>query len=157
MVDTVIIEGGDEPEETASEVEAVEIEAEAEAETAETVADASVEIARIEAERDIVIAEIHAETEQARIEAVEEAVSGEQEESEWRRNIEANLSAMQETMLDLAERLGSLTPPPPMQPENLEAPSNPPSEVEVVQEAAEPEAAQTPDEPPKRARKSHWI
>lgn len=118
-----------------------------EVEAVEEVTDAAVQIAEIEAERDITIAAIQADVQTAAIEQRED-----EEDDQWRQNIEARQAELSEK-LDLL--LAMQSTPPPSQEQPPSQPENPASESpEVTPESLEADAA---PEPPKRPKKSRWI
>lgn len=118
---------------------------------AEPVTEAAVQIAQIEAERDITIAAIQADVTTTAIEAEAE----EQDESEWRQNIENRLAETNSRLEQVTEMLSTLG-----RSEQAEAnlPENPePASADPTPVNPEAEADQSAPEPPKRAKKSRWI
>lgn len=127
-------------------------------EVAEPYVEPSVEIAQIEADRDVTIAAIEADARTAEVEALADVAAASEDESEWRRNIEAQLMTTQaqlaqvsETLLTLAQSTQPEPQPPTSNPASGEG--DPPAAVVEV----EVEAAPAAPEPPKRPKRSRWI
>jgi hypothetical protein len=118
----------------------------------EAIAESATEIARIEAERDVAISEIHAETNREDIESRERIAAEQTELTEWQRNIEAQMTALQTENTELRSILTKLTP--------AEQPQANQSEtVEIEGSEAMPENQEVPAEQPRAKRKARfrWI
>jgi small-conductance mechanosensitive channel len=136
---TTVITTGDETPATQGEVLA--------AETAAVVA----EVAQIEADRDVAIAEIQAETQEAAIEAAAEIAEDQEENSEWRRNIEATQATLATQCANLSEQLSSIQT-------QLTKLAEPPASLPPSESAAETPASQeVPVEPVRRKKPFRWI
>lgn len=141
MTVTVIETPAEAPAETIAEVAPV----------VEAIAETAPEVAQIQADRDVAIAEIQAETQEAAIEAATEIAEDQEENSEWRRNIEASLTEVRATTEGLNSQLSSIREQlTKLQP----ALSLPQVEESVVETPASQEAAA---EPVRRKKPFRWI
>lgn len=121
------------------------------AETVAAVAKTAPEVAQIQADRDVAIAEIQAETQEAAIEAAADIAEDDQENEEWRRNIEASQTALTQNLATLTEQVSSIQA---TLTQMASLPQNPSLDESV---AATPASQEVPEEVARRKKALRWI